>query len=58
MQTFVLGEYKFTCNIGQNVIKITGDCGNLVRVSRFSLMRYDKNMFLMVTIAFYYRRQN
>ena len=28
-----LGEYKFTCNVGQHVIKITGDCCELVRVS-------------------------
>lgn len=27
-----LGEYKFTCNVGQHVIKITGDCCDLVRV--------------------------
>lgn len=29
-----LGEYKFTCNVGQHVIKITGDCCELVRVSK------------------------
>lgn len=29
-----LGEYKFTCNVGQHVIKITGDCCELVRVSQ------------------------
>lgn len=28
-----VGEYKFTVNVGQHLIKITGDCCELVRVS-------------------------
>lgn len=35
-----LGEYKFTCNVGQHVIKITGDCCELVRVRSYNA---DKN---------------
>lgn len=31
-----LGEYKYTVNIGQNSLKITGDCFDLVRVSCFA----------------------
>lgn len=34
-----LGEYKFTCNVGQHVIKITGDCCDLVRVRSRSIMQ-------------------
>lgn len=33
-----LGEYKFTCNVGQHVIKITGDCCDLVRVRRIAFL--------------------
>ncbi|XP_023296957.2 eukaryotic translation initiation factor 4E-binding protein Mextli isoform X1 [Lucilia cuprina] len=32
-----LGEYKFTCNVGQHVIKITGDCCELVRIAKLVL---------------------
>ncbi|XP_013114361.1 eukaryotic translation initiation factor 4E-binding protein Mextli isoform X2 [Stomoxys calcitrans] len=35
-----LGEYKFTCNVGQHVIKITGDCCDLVRVAKLVLDDY------------------
>lgn len=28
-----LGEYKYTVNVGQHSIKVTGDCFELVRVS-------------------------
>lgn len=31
-----VGEYKFTVNVGQHLIKITGDCCELVRVSILS----------------------
>ncbi|XP_037824752.1 eukaryotic translation initiation factor 4E-binding protein Mextli isoform X2 [Lucilia sericata] len=31
------GEYKFTCNVGQHVIKITGDCCELVRIAKLVL---------------------
>lgn len=30
-----VGEYKFTVNVGQHLIKITGDCCELVRVSNY-----------------------
>ncbi|XP_073820781.1 eukaryotic translation initiation factor mextil isoform X4 [Musca autumnalis] len=36
----VAGEYKFTCNVGQHVIKITGDCCDLVRVAKLVLDDY------------------
>ncbi|KAL9926332.1 eukaryotic translation initiation factor 4E-binding protein Mextli isoform X1 [Glossina fuscipes] len=35
-----LGEYKFTCNVGQHVIKITGDCCDLVRIAKLVLDDY------------------
>lgn len=39
-----LGEYKYTVNVGQNSLKITGDCFDLVRVSlTFFLYRLRNN---------------
>nr|XP_017025803.1 eukaryotic translation initiation factor 4E-binding protein Mextli isoform X2 [Drosophila kikkawai] len=34
------GEYKFTVNVGQHLIKITGDCCELVRVAKLVLDDY------------------
>ncbi|XP_075153860.1 eukaryotic translation initiation factor mextil isoform X2 [Haematobia irritans] len=36
----VAGEYKFTVGVGQHVIKITGDCCDLVRVAKLVLDDY------------------
>jgi hypothetical protein len=33
-----LGEYKYTVNVGQHNIKITGECFDLVRVSCFHIL--------------------
>ncbi|XP_031619001.1 eukaryotic translation initiation factor 4E-binding protein Mextli isoform X2 [Contarinia nasturtii] len=38
-----LGEYKFTVNVGQHSIKITGDCIDLVRTSKLVLDEYFAN---------------
>ncbi|XP_034669679.1 eukaryotic translation initiation factor 4E-binding protein Mextli isoform X2 [Drosophila subobscura] len=38
--TAAAGEYKFTVNVGQRVIKITGDCCELVRVAKLVLDDY------------------
>ncbi|XP_064546457.1 eukaryotic translation initiation factor 4E-binding protein Mextli isoform X5 [Drosophila montana] len=35
-----VGEYKFTVNVGQHLIKITGDCCELVRVAKLVLDDY------------------
>ncbi|XP_017154555.1 eukaryotic translation initiation factor 4E-binding protein Mextli isoform X7 [Drosophila miranda] len=35
-----VGEYKFTVNVGQRLIKITGDCCELVRVAKLVLDDY------------------
>lgn len=35
-----LGEYKYTVNVGNHSIKITGDCLDLVRVSKLVLDEY------------------
>ncbi|XP_055915793.1 eukaryotic translation initiation factor 4E-binding protein Mextli isoform X2 [Eupeodes corollae] len=42
-----LGEYKYTVNVGQHLIKITGDCCDLVRVAKLVLDDYfSSNEFL------------
>uniref|UniRef100_A0A0K8TRM4 Putative gata zinc finger domain-containing protein 7-like isoform x4 n=1 Tax=Tabanus bromius TaxID=304241 RepID=A0A0K8TRM4_TABBR len=42
-----LGEYKYTVNVGQHLIKITGDCCELVRVAKLVLDDYfSSNEFL------------
>ncbi|XP_064546455.1 eukaryotic translation initiation factor 4E-binding protein Mextli isoform X3 [Drosophila montana] len=38
--TAAAGEYKFTVNVGQHLIKITGDCCELVRVAKLVLDDY------------------
>ncbi|XP_022221509.2 eukaryotic translation initiation factor 4E-binding protein Mextli isoform X2 [Drosophila obscura] len=38
--TAAAGEYKFTVNVGQRLIKITGDCCELVRVAKLVLDDY------------------
>lgn len=42
-----LGEYKYTVNVGQHILKITGDCCELVRVAKLVLDDYfSSNEFL------------
>ncbi|XP_017043866.1 eukaryotic translation initiation factor 4E-binding protein Mextli isoform X3 [Drosophila ficusphila] len=45
-----VGEYKFTVNVGQHLIKITGDCCELVRVAKLVLDDYFSSSEFLASI--------
>ncbi|XP_026834738.1 eukaryotic translation initiation factor 4E-binding protein Mextli isoform X2 [Drosophila erecta] len=45
-----VGEYKFTVNVGQRLIKITGDCCELVRVAKLVLDDYFSSSEFLASI--------
>lgn len=45
-----LGEYKYTVNVGQNMIKITGDCCELVRVAKLVLDDYFSSAEFLASV--------
>lgn len=50
-----LGEYKYTVNVGQHLLKITGDCCDLVRVSKkYRLYIFYCNFKLKKFSSFFY----
>nr|XP_016945028.1 eukaryotic translation initiation factor 4E-binding protein Mextli isoform X2 [Drosophila suzukii] len=48
--TAAAGEYKFTVNVGQHLIKITGDCCELVRVAKLVLDDYFSSSEFLASI--------
>ncbi|XP_068141734.1 eukaryotic translation initiation factor 4E-binding protein Mextli isoform X2 [Drosophila tropicalis] len=49
-QATAAGEYKFTVNVGQHLIKITGDCCELVRVAKLVLDDYFSSSEFLASI--------
>ncbi|XP_039952335.1 eukaryotic translation initiation factor 4E-binding protein Mextli isoform X4 [Bactrocera tryoni] len=45
-----LGEYKYTVNVGQHLIKITGDCCDLVRVAKLVLDDYFSSAEFLASV--------
>ncbi|XP_050319841.1 eukaryotic translation initiation factor 4E-binding protein Mextli isoform X3 [Bactrocera neohumeralis] len=44
------GEYKYTVNVGQHLIKITGDCCDLVRVAKLVLDDYFSSAEFLASV--------
>ncbi|XP_067624428.1 eukaryotic translation initiation factor 4E-binding protein Mextli isoform X2 [Eurosta solidaginis] len=45
-----LGEYKYTVNVGQHLIRITGDCCDLVRVAKLVLDDYFSSAEFLASV--------